>query len=104
MFLGHLQGQWLQHLPGQPIPVPDHSFRVVFPNIQPQSPMVQLEAILSSPIAGYMGEEANPQLTTTSLQVVVESNKVSPEPPLLQTKQSQLLQLLLIKPVLQIHH
>ena len=35
MFLEHLQGQWLLHLLGQPIPVPDQSFgEVVFPNIQ----------------------------------------------------------------------
>ena len=45
-----------------------------------------------------------PQLTTTSLQVVIESNEVSPEPPLLQTEQSQLLQPLLIRPVLQTPH
>ena len=37
MFLQHLQGQWLHHLPGQPSPVPDHPFReVVFPNVQPE--------------------------------------------------------------------
>ena len=66
--------------------------------------MAQLEAIPSSPITSYMGEEADPQLTTTSLQVVTESNKVSSEPPLLQTEQSQLLQPLLIRPVLQTPH
>ena len=38
MFLEHLQGWWLHHLSGQPIPVPDHPFReVVFPNIQPEN-------------------------------------------------------------------
>jgi len=26
MVLEHLQGQWLHHLPGQPVPVPHHSF------------------------------------------------------------------------------
>ena len=42
----HLQGQWLHHLSGQPIPVPDHPFReAVFPNIQPEPSLVQLEAI-----------------------------------------------------------
>ena len=56
---------------------------VVFPNVQPESPLVQLEAIPSSPTASDMAEEANPQLTTTSLQVVIESDKASPEPPLL---------------------
>jgi len=84
--------------------VPDHSLREVFPNVQSESPLMQLEAILSSIIASYMGEEANPHLTTTSLQVVVESDKDTPEPPLLYTKQSQLLQLLLIRLVLQTPH
>ena len=60
--------------------------------------------VLASPITSYTREEADPQLTTTSLQAVIESNKVSPEPPLLQTEKSQLLQLLLIRPVLQTPH
>ena len=84
MFFEHLQGRWLHHLCGQPIPVPDHPFRkVVFPNVQPEPSLAQLEAIPSSPITSHMREEADPQLTTTSFQVVIESNKVSPEPPLL---------------------
>ena len=65
---------------------------------------MQLEAIASCPIASYLGEETNTHLTTTSFQVVVESNKVSPQPPLLQTKQPQLPQLLLIRLVLQALH
>ena len=81
------------------------SFReVVFPNVQPEPPLLQLEAIPSSPITSCTREESNPQLTTTSLQVVIESNKVSPEPSLFQTEQSQLLQPLLIRPVLQTPH
>ena len=80
MFLEHLQGWWLHHLSGQPIPVPDHPFReVVFPNLQPEPSLAQLEAIPSSPITGHTREEADPQLTTTSLQVTTESNKVSSE-------------------------
>ena len=55
---------------------------------------MQLEAIASRLIASYLGEETNTYLTTTSFQVVVEREKVSPQPPLLQTKQSQLPQLL----------
>ena len=74
MLFEHLQGQWLHHLSGQPTPVPDHPFReVVFPNIQPEPSLVQLEAIPSSPITSHTREEADPQLTTTSLQVVIES-------------------------------
>jgi len=51
-----------------------------------------------------MREEADSQLTTTSLQVVLETNKVTPEPALLQTEQSHLLQPLLMRPVLQTPH
>ena len=61
---------------------------------------MQLEAIASCPIASYLGEETNTCLTTTSCQAVVESNKVPPQPPLLQTKQPQLPQPLLIRLVL----
>ena len=50
---------------------------------EPESSLVQFEAIPSSPITSHTREEADPQLTTTSLQVVIESNKFSPEPPLL---------------------
>jgi len=46
---------------------------------------MQLEAIASRPIAGYLGEETNTCLTTATFQVVVESDKVPPQPPLLQT-------------------
>ena len=84
-------------LPWQPVPMPDHSFsKEILPNIQPKFPLTQPEAIASRPIASYLGEETNTQVTTPSFQVFVESNKVPPQPPLLQTKQPQLLQLLLI--------
>jgi len=75
MFPEHLQGRWLHHLHGQPIPAPNHSFREeIFPNIQPEFPMAQLEAIPSTPFASYLGEEVNPHLTTTHFQVIVESD------------------------------
>ena len=52
MFLEHLQGWWLHHLPGQPIPVMDHSFgEEILPNIQPEPFLVQLEAVPSCPAA-----------------------------------------------------
>ena len=80
MFLEHLQDWWLHHLSGQPIPALDHSLGKV---VQHEFPLAQFEVIPSSPITSIMGEEADTQLTTTSLQVVIESDKVSPEPPLL---------------------
>jgi len=81
--------------------MPDHSFsKEIFPNIQSKGPLMQLEAIASPPIASYLREEINTCLTTTSFQAAVESNKVSPQPPLLQTKQPQFFQLLLVRLVL----
>ena len=62
---------------------------------------MQLEAIPSSAIASYVGEEADPHFVTASFQAAVESNKVSPDPSLLHTEQSQIPQLLLIVSVLQ---
>jgi len=98
MFFEHLQGWGLHHCPGQPIPMSDHSFsKELLPNIQCKHPLAGLEAIASHPIASYLGEETNTRLTTTSFQAVVESDKVSPQPPLLQTKQPQLPQPLLIR-------
>jgi len=41
-------------------------------------PLVQLEVISSCPITCYLGEETDTHLATTTLQVAVESNKVSP--------------------------
>jgi len=61
---------------------------------------MQLEATASCPIAGYLGEENNTLLTTPSCQGAVESDAVSPQPPLLQTEQHQFLQSLLIRLIL----
>jgi len=60
--------------------------------------------LTSHPITSYQGEEADPYLTTTSFLVIIESSKVSPEPPLLQTEQFQFPQLLRIRLGLQIPH
>ncbi|KAK4826779.1 hypothetical protein QYF61_011428 [Mycteria americana] len=78
----YLQGWRLNHFPGQPVPVLDNPLgEVKFPNIQSKPPLVQLEAISSRPITCYLGEETDPHLATISFQVVVESDKVSPQPP-----------------------
>jgi len=65
---------------------------------------MQLEAISPCPITCYLGKDTDIHLTPSSLQVVVESDKVSPQPPFLQTKQPRLPQLLLIRLVLQTLH
>ncbi|KAK4817034.1 hypothetical protein QYF61_026040 [Mycteria americana] len=101
----YLQGWRLNHFPGQPLPMLDNPFsEEKFPNIQSKPPLAQLEAISSCPMACYLGEETDPHLSTTSFQVVVESDKVSPQPPFLQAKQPQLPQPLLIRLLLQILH
>ncbi|KAK4831235.1 hypothetical protein QYF61_016333 [Mycteria americana] len=72
-------GWWgwrLNHFPGQPVPMLDNPFsEVKFPNIQSKPPLAQLEAISSCPITCYLGEETDPHLSTTSFQIVVESDK-----------------------------
>ncbi|KAK4814190.1 hypothetical protein QYF61_012427 [Mycteria americana] len=101
----YLQGWRLNHFPGQPVPMLDNPFsEEKFPNIQSKPPLAQLETISSCPITCYLGEETDPHLSTTSFQVAVESNKVSPQPPFLQAKQSQLPQPLLIRLLLQTLH
>ena len=40
--------------------LPDNSLREVFPNVQCESTLVQLEAIPSSPIASYIGKRLTP--------------------------------------------
>ncbi|KAK4815341.1 hypothetical protein QYF61_000173 [Mycteria americana] len=98
-------GWRLNHFPGQPVPMLDNPFsEVKFPNIQSKPPLVQLETISSCPITCYLGEETDTHLATTSFQVVVESDKVSPQPPFLQAKQPQLPQPLLIRLLLQTLH
>ncbi|KAK4822442.1 hypothetical protein QYF61_015189 [Mycteria americana] len=99
------QGWRLNHFPGQPVPMLDNPFgEVKFPNIQSKPPLAQLEATSSRPITCYLGEETDPHLSTTSFQAVVESDKVSPQPPFLQAKQPQFPQPLLIRLVLQTLH
>jgi len=103
MFLEHLQQ--LHHLARQPVPENKQSFgEEIFTNVQPQPPLVQLEVISSSPIASYMGEGANPHFIAAFFQAVVESDKVSPESSLLQTKQFQFPHPLPVSLVLQVLH
>jgi len=79
--------------------VAEHSFvDEIFLNSQLGPCLGQLEAIPSSPNTNETGEEADFHLATTSFQVAVESNKVSPKPSLLHTKQSQFPQLLPVRP------
>ena len=84
----YLQGWGLNRFPGQPIPGLDKPFgEDVSPHIQSRPPLAQVEAVSSRPVTCSLGEETDTHLATTSFQVVVESGKVSPQPPFLQAKQ-----------------
>lgn len=60
------------------------------------------KAISSSPVTAGMAGETNLYLTTASFQVVVESDELLSEPPLLKNKQTQIPQPLLIKHILEL--
>ena len=62
---------------------------------------MQFEAISLCPIISQQRNEVITILTATSCLVAVENNEVSPQPPLLQTKQPYFPQLLLICPFFQ---
>jgi len=56
------------------------------------------------PIAGYQGEEISTSLSMSPPQEAVDSNEVTPQPPLLQTRQAQSPQLLHIAHAFQAFH
>ncbi|KAK4826030.1 hypothetical protein QYF61_003851 [Mycteria americana] len=75
----YFEGWRLSHFPGQPVPMLDNPFsEEKFPNIQSKPPLAQLEAISSRPITCYLGEETDPHLSTTSLQVILAITKSNP--------------------------
>ncbi|KAJ7396903.1 NADP-dependent malic enzyme [Pitangus sulphuratus] len=43
----------------------------ILPDVQPEPPLAQLDAIFSSPVAGYLGGETDPHLAITSFQAIV---------------------------------
>ena len=58
MVFKHMQGWWLNHLPGEPVPVLNNPFcKEVFPNVQPKLTLVQLEAIFPCPVTCHQWEE-----------------------------------------------
>ena len=78
LFLEKFQGWWLHYLSMQPIPMHYHSWEAVFPNIQPEPPLVSVTLTGQALTVTW---EADPELMITSFQTVGESNKISPEPP-----------------------
>ncbi|KAK4832219.1 LOW QUALITY PROTEIN: hypothetical protein QYF61_021066 [Mycteria americana] len=70
MSLKRLQGWWLHHFPGQPVPLLNNPFgKEMFPNVPWKPPLAQLEAVSSRPVACYLGEETDPLLATASFQL-----------------------------------
>lgn len=76
-----LQG-WRSHLPGQP------GHEEIIPDVQPELPLTQLEALLPHPITSSLWEEADPHLCYNFPLGTQEEedSKLSPVPPFLQAK------------------
>lgn len=88
-----LPGMLTLPLPGQPVPMLDHSLSEKFhPDVQAKLALVKLEAISSCSAASYLGEEANTPSCYKALLVVVEGSKVPLEPLFLQAKQPEFFQ------------
>lgn len=52
-----------------------------FSNIQSKCPLKQSELVSSISVICFLGEETKPCLSSPSIQVAVETNKIHPEPP-----------------------
>ena len=60
----YLQGWWLNHFPGQPVPMLDNPFREdIFPDIRSKPPLVQLEDVSSHP-EGWSSSRSHSKLPT----------------------------------------
>jgi len=75
----------------------NHFSEEFFPHTLSKPHLEQPEDVFSHPITFYFGEETDTHLATTSFPVVVKSDRVSPQPPFLKTKQPQIPQLLLVR-------
>lgn len=58
----------------------------IFPDIQPEHPMVQLCVIHAHRVFGYQGEEISTSLSNSSPLEFAESNEVASQPSFLQTR------------------
>ena len=76
----------------------------VFPDTQPKRTLAQLKAISPRPVTCHQRVETNPALAVSTFQILEEGKKISPQPPLPQTKQPQFLQSLLVGHTLQALH
>jgi len=68
----------------------------VFPDTQPKRTLAQLKAISPRPVTCHQRVETNPALAVSTFQILEEGKKISPQPPLPQTKQPQFLQSLFV--------
>ena len=105
MPLKHWQAWGIDHLYRKPVPVFDHPLgKQTLPNVQSKPPLAQLWTIPTRPNTGSPGEEISTSLSLSAPQEAVESNEVTPQPPALQTRQTQCPQLLFIRHAFQPFH
>jgi len=69
MVFKHIQGRWLNHFPGEPIPVLNNPFCRDFHDIQPKFTVAQLKAISPHPVTCHQWEETNPALAAITFQL-----------------------------------
>ena len=85
-----------KHLSRKPVPVFDDLIgKEMLPAVKSEYPPVQLWTIPTCSIIDSQWEELSTSLSTSPPQEAVKSNQVAPQPPFLQTRQTQSSQLLL---------
>lgn len=97
-----LQRKRLHNLFVQPAPVLCHpQCKEVFPHIQMALPVFQFVPIAPYPVAGHQWKESGPILLTPTIDIFVRIDKIPSQSFLLQGKQTQLSQPVLIREMLQ---
>jgi len=95
--LEYLQRRRLHSLPGQPVPVLHRPQREeVLPHVQLELPVLQFVPVAPCPVTGHHCKESGPVLLTHTLQIFISISRVPSQPSLLQAKQAQLPQPLLV--------
>ena len=81
---------WGIDLSRKPILVFDHPLsKETLSNVLSEPPLEQLWTIPMRPICRYQGEELSASISISPPQEAIESNEVTPQPPFLQTRQTQ---------------
>ena len=103
-FFKRLQGWWLGHLPGRPVPISDHFYSKFLLVSDLNLPWCNLRPLPLVPLLVTWEKRQTPTCLQPSFRQLYRAVRSPPQPPLLQTKQPQLPQSLLMRRVLQTLH